>query len=192
MLVMQALVAVEKFLGTTIAKEVAEEVYASVLLSKENIVLTGMPGSGKSTVGRRLHVDGYTWVDTDAEVEKRCGCRIQQLIAEKGEGYFRDVETAVIGELSSHTAQIISTGGGAILRPENVRALQRNGKLFFLNAEPSRLCATADRPLADTAEKLEQLYAQRLDIYKATADVIVPDMETPQAEAEYILWKRMV
>lgn len=190
MLVMQAVVAVERFLDVSIAKETADRVFASIYASKENIVLTGMPGSGKSTVGRLLDADGFTFVDTDAEVEKKCGCSIRELIADKGEACFRDLETAVIREVCAVSGRIIATGGGSVLREENVRCLRQNGKLFFLNAEPSRLQATESRPLSDTEEKLKRLYAERMPIYQKTADAIVPDLETPQAEAEYITMKR--
>jgi len=191
MLVMQAVVAVEKFLGTEIEKAVAERTFASVLAAKENIVLTGMPGSGKSTVGRLIDLNGYEFVDTDALVEARCGCSIKALIEQKGEPFFRDLETEVIREVSSRGGRIISTGGGAILREENVRNLRRNGKLFFLDASLARLRATADRPLSDTEDKLARLYAKRISLYRASADVTVPDMESPEAEAQYILSKRM-
>ena len=190
MLVMQAVVAVERFLDTSIPKEVADSVFASIYSAKENVVLTGMPGSGKSTVGKQLNIDGFTFVDTDEEIEKRCGCSIKQLIETKGEQYFRDLESAVIKEVSSLSCRIISTGGGAILREENVRCLKRNGKLFFLNAELSRLQATDSRPLSDTSEKLKKLYAERMPIYQATADVTVPDMAVPQADVDYILTRR--
>lgn len=190
MLVMQAVVAVEKFLDTSIDKEAANQVFASVFASKENIVLTGMPGSGKSTVGKLLDVDGFTFVDTDEEIEKRCGCSIKELIGEKGEQYFRDLETEVIRDVSSRSCQIISTGGGAILREENVRYLRQNGKLFFLDADIGRLQATDSRPLSDTREKLENLYAERIGIYRSTADVIVPDLARPEEEAACILTKR--
>ena len=191
MLVMQAVVAVEKFLDTEIEKQVADRVFASVLAAKESIVLTGMPGSGKSTVGRLLQVDGFAFADTDAEVERRCGCTIKELIATRGETYFRDLETEVIRDLSSTGCRILSTGGGAVLRRENLRCLRRNGRIFYLDADPSRLRATADRPLSDTEDKLARLYRERLPIYQASADVTVPDMGTPQAEAGYILAKRM-
>ena len=191
MLVMQAVVAVEKFLDTKIAKETANKVYASVFAAKENIVLTGMPGSGKSTVGRMLNMDGYTFIDTDTEIEKRCGCTIKELIAQKGEKYFRDLESEVIRDVSSESCRIISTGGGAILREENVRSLKRNGKIFFINANLSRLRASDDRPLSNTEDKLIRLYHERIGIYQSTSDVTVPDMETPEAEADYILAKRM-
>lgn len=191
MLVMQAVVAVEKFLDTKIEKLVADRIFEEIFFSKENIVLTGMPGSGKSTVGKLLGIDGYEFFDTDAEIEKRCGCTIKELIAEKGEKYFRDLESEVISDISKESGRIIATGGGAVLREENVRALKRNGKVFFLNAELSRLVATDDRPLSNTREKLEKLYSERIDIYKATADLIVPDMKTATAEAEYILANRI-
>ena len=190
MLVMQAVVAVEKFLDTEISKTVADNVFATVLASKENIVLTGMPGSGKSTVGKLLNIDGFTFVDTDEEIEKRCGCPIKEIIENKGEKYFRDIETEVIKDISSKGCQIISTGGGAVLREENIHCLKRNGKLFFINAEFGRLLPTDSRPLSDTADKLKILYDERMDIYKNTADVIVPDMATPKDEAEFILKAR--
>lgn len=190
MLVMQAVVAAERFLDTLIDKDVADKVFRSVLSSKENIVLTGMPGSGKSTVGKLINIKGYTLFDTDKEVEKRSGCTIKDLIDTKGEKYFRDLETEVIRDLSCESCRIISTGGGAVLKEENVRYLKRNGRLFYIDAELSRLRATDSRPLSNTESKLKRLYEERIDIYKATADVIIPNMETAQAEVEYILAKR--
>ena len=190
MLVMQAVVAVEKFLDISISRETADQVYASVLAAKENIVLTGMPGSGKSTVGNLLAIPGFAFFDTDAEIEKRCGCTIRDLIGAKGEPYFRNLETDVIRDVSRESCRILSTGGGAVLREENVRYLKQNGKLFFLDAQFGRLQATDDRPLSDTEEKLKQLYNERIGIYKTTADVIVPDLASPEGEAEYILAKR--
>ena len=191
MLVMQAVVAVEKFLDTTISKETADEVFQTILASKENIVLTGMPGSGKSTIGKLINIAGFEFFDTDEEIEKRCGCSIKDLIATKGEKYFRDLETEVILEISSNSSRVISTGGGAVLRDENVDYLKRNGKIFFIDAKLERIQTTEDRPLSDTYEKLKKLYDERFEVYRVTADVIVPDMQTPKAEAEYILAKRL-
>ena len=190
MLVMQAVVAVEHFLDTSIPKETADRVFAEILGTKENIVLTGMPGSGKSTVGKLLNLDGFPFVDSDTEIEQRCGCSIKELIARKGEKHFRDLETEVIREISAKSGQIISTGGGAILREENVRYLNRNGKLYFLDADLDRLQATDDRPLSDTAEKLKTLYTERIGIYRSTAHMTVPDLGDAAAEAQYILAKR--
>lgn len=191
MLVMQAVVAAEKFLDVKIEKEKADGVFARVLAAKENIVLTGMPGSGKSTVGKLMNLEGFEFIDTDAEIEKRCGCTIAELIRSRGEKAFRDLESEVIRDVSFVSCRIISTGGGAVLREENIRCLKRSGKIYFINAGLHRLRATSDRPLSDTDEKLAALYAQRLGIYRATADVVVPDMAAPEDEAAYILKKRM-
>ena len=157
----------------------------------KRVIVIGCPGSGKSTVGKLRGIEGFDRIDTDAAIEKRCGCPIKDLIRDKGEAYFRDLESEVIRDVSSVGGRIISTGGGAILREENVRSLKRSGKLFFIDAALGRLRATGDRPLSDTEDKLVALYNQRLNIYQSTADVIVPDMETPEAEAAYILKKRM-
>ena len=189
MLVMQAVVAVEKFLNCEIPKTKADSIYADILAAKENIVLTGMPSSGKTTVGNLLNLDGFTFFDSDKEIEKHCGCTIKELIAQKGERYFRDLETEVIKELSLESGRIIATGGGAVLRQENITALKRNGKIFFIDADINRLKTTADRPLSNTADKLKELYENRIDIYKSTADVIVPDT-TIEGEAEYIVKAR--
>lgn len=191
MLVMQAVVAAEKFLDTKISKDVVDKVFRSIISSKQNIVITGMPGSGKSTVGKLLNVDGFAFIDTDTEIEMRCGCTIKELINTKGEKYFRDLESEVIRNISSKNSQIISTGGGVVLKEENVCRLKQNGRLFFIDAKLSRLCASESRPLSNTEDKLVKLYAQRIDIYKKTADIVVPDMDTPKAEADYILAKRM-
>ena len=191
MLVMQAVAAIEKFLDVKIDNESADKVFAELLLSKENIVLIGMPGCGKSTVSRCLSLDSFELIDTDEKIEALCSCTIKELIASRGEKYFRDLESEIIRDVSSATRRIISTGGGAILREENVKRLKQNGRLFFIDARLSRLRATDDRPLSSTKEKLERLYRERIEIYRASADVTVPDMETPDAESEYILSKRM-
>ena len=191
MLVMQAVVAAEKFLGKSIAKEEAGRVFSHIYASKENIVLIGMPGSGKSTVGKILQKTGFDFVDTDEEIEKHCGCTIRELIETRGEPYFRDLESEVVRDVSSSTRRIIATGGGAVLRAENVRALQQNGKLYFLNADLSRLRATGSRPLANTEDKIKRLYEERRDIYHAAADIMIPDMDSAEQEAEMIIARRM-
>ena len=157
----------------------------------DNIVLTGMPGSGKSTVGKLLELEGFEFIDTDEEIEKRCGCTIKELINTRGELYFRDLETEVVKEVSKMKSKIIATGGGVVLRKENVEYLKQRGKVFFIRADINRLCATDDRPLSDTLDKLKKIYAERKDIYESTADIIVPDMQTAKEEADYIIRKRM-
>ena len=190
MLVMQAVYAVEHFLDVKIPKATADAVFAKIHASKENIVLTGMPGCGKSTVGNLIEAEGLDFMDTDALIVSGCGREIKHIIEEKGIAYFRDLESDVVHAASMKSGLILSTGGGAILREENVRCLKRNGRLYFLNASLKRLKATDDRPLSDTDEKLAKLYGERMGIYTETADVIVPEMDTPEQEAAYILQKR--
>ena len=186
MLVMQAVAAVEKFLDTKIEKETANRVFAEVLSSKENIVLTGMPGSGKSTVGSCMALDGFTFLDTDIEVEKRCGCTIKELIDNKGETYFRDLESQVILEIASHGGQIISTGGGAVLRDENVSALRANGKLYFIDRPLEQLVSTDDRPTANSFENMKKRYEERYSRYCRVCDVHIHSQGVAQKVAKEI------
>lgn len=191
MLVMQAIVAIEKFLDVTIPRDTADRIYAAILSQRENIVLMGMPGSGKSTVGRQLERDGYVLMDTDREIECRCGCTVKELFEEKGEAYFRHMESTVITDISVKSGCVIATGGGAILQEENVKRLKRNGKLFFLDVPLMELYETDDRPLSDTTEKLARLYAERIPVYRAVADVTIPRLGTARDVADDILQKRM-
>jgi shikimate dehydrogenase len=193
MLVAQAALASEKFIDRPIAEETIEKVYQTLLTNKENIVLIGMPGCGKTTIGRRVaQALGRNFLDIDEAIVKRIGMTIPEYFEKFGENAFRDVESSVIAEeVAPLTSTIIATGGGAVLRPENVKSLKRNGKLYFLNAHVNRLQASDSRPLADTKAKIEALYRERLPIYRAAADVTVPDMAAAAEEADYILHKRM-
>lgn len=188
MLVFQAKRAAELFTGNEISDETGEEVYRKIYNSKCNIVLTGMPASGKSTVGgvlaKRLGRDFY---DTDGLVEKEEGMKISEIFEKYGEKYFRDAESRVIKSLENKTGVVISTGGGSVLREENVRALKSNGKIFFLDRLLRYLIPTDTRPLASTAEAIEKRYAERHDIYLATADERISPRKTPEGTAQLIL-----
>ena len=181
MLVAQAVRASELFLDTVYPDSLTDSIYGRILRRKENIVLIGMPGSGKSAVGRLLaEQTGRTLADTDQLITEKAGKQIPDIFREHGEQTFRNLESMIIRELSRQSGQIISTGGGAVLRPENVAALKQNGRLFWLNRDPDSLVPTDDRPLADTAEKMRQLYIAREPVYRAAADEIVPVAGTPQ------------
>ena len=127
MLVAQAVAAAEIFTGTAYDAEIPDKVYREIRAEKENIVLTGMPGSGKTTVGQYLANElGRRFYDTDAEIVKKTGKEISALFAEIGNDGFRALEAEVIAEISGHvTGAVIATGGGAVLRDDNVRALKR-------------------------------------------------------------------
>ena len=174
MLVAQAVLASELFTGTQLdTVKLTNSIFEELYFDKRNIVLTGMPGSGKSTVGRLIAERlGRDFIDTDSVIVERYG-EITELFAHHGEAYFRDLESAVIRELAPLTGKVISTGGGAILREENVAALRRNGGLYFIDRSPEYLIPTADRPLADEKAKIERLYRDRIDTYMDTADYII-------------------
>ena len=104
------------------------------------IVLVGLPGSGKSTVGRALARRlGLVCVDSDHEIERRLGCSIAAYFADRGEAAFRDLEEAVIDELSQRQGLVLSTGGGAVLRPRNREQLHRHSHVFYLRSTPEEL-----------------------------------------------------
>lgn len=181
MLVAQAVRASELFLDTAYPETLADSVYTQILRRKENRVLIGMPGSGKTSVGRALAgFTGLPFLDTDQLIVEKAGKPISDIFADSGEEAFRDLESEVIRDVALQGGRIISTGGGAVLRPENVIALRRNGRLFWLDRDPESLVPTADRPLADTAAKMKQLYARREPVYRSAADEIIPVRGTPE------------
>ena len=148
------------------------------------MVLIGMPGSGKSTLSAALRQrTGRPAADTDALIRDRAGKSIPEIFREDGEDVFRDLESAVIAEVSARGGQIIATGGGAVLRPENVTILKQNGRLILLERPAEQLTATPDRPLADTQEKMERLWREREPVYRAAADYTIRLCGTPEEAA---------
>lgn len=188
MLCAQAVYAYEHFTGNKAEKKTAEKIFESLLLEKKNVVLIGMPSSGKSTVGKLL-ADSLKreLIDTDCEIIKREGTDIPTIFKDKGEAYFRDLEAKIIEDVSKLNGKIIATGGGAILREENVRALKQNGTLYFLDRDPDSLMPTESRPLASDGEAIRKRYNERYEIYKKAADKRVDANVAPQAVAKMIL-----
>lgn len=171
MLTAQAVRAAEEFRGIRYEEGLTEKIYRRMARDKENIVLTGMPGSGKSAVSSILGArTGRDVIDTDRMIVEKAGMEITEIFRRYGEKHFRDLESEVIRKEAARAGVIISTGGGAILREENVDALRRNGRLVWLDRKPDDLVPTDDRPLADSREKMTALYAAREPIYRATAD----------------------
>jgi len=184
MLTAQAVRAAERFRDRTYPEGTAEEIYRELLKEKENMVLIGMPGSGKSTVSAALQArTGRPAVDTDTLIAEKAGKSIPEIFREDGEEAFRDLESEVIAEVSARGGQIIATGGGAVLRPENVTALKQNGRLILLDRPAEELVPTADRPLADTREKMDRLRRERGPVYRAAADCVISLHGTPEEAA---------
>jgi shikimate kinase len=139
--------------------------------------LVGMPGSGKSTVGRHLGRRlGLPFFDSDHLIEQRLGCSIREYFAREGEAAFRDVEEQVIADLARGPNAVVATGGGAVLREANRRMLREGGHVIYLRSTPEelyrRLRHDTHRPLlqvADPLDKLRSLYAERDPLYRETA-----------------------
>lgn len=174
MLVSQGVYSASLFQDTELKNETIDEIYIKLFNEKRNIVLIGMPGCGKSTIAKMLG----EFIDTDAIIEERMGRKCGEIIKEYGEQFFRDTESKVIEELSVENGLIISTGGGAVLREENVKNLKKNGVVIYLEAPLERLVETDSRPLSDTREKLEKMYAERKPVYKKACDVKVSADDT--------------
>lgn len=187
MLVSQAIYASEIFTGNKISEELCTATFNEILLQKENIVLVGMPSCGKTTVGHYLASQtGRELIDTDDEIVKRIGMEISEYFALYGEEKFREVESEVVKEACAKNGAIIATGGGAILRDENVRYMKQNGRVYFLNRALDLLTPTSDRPTASDYEALRKRYNERYSKYISCADVVVPANGTVVQVAEII------
>ena len=147
-----------------------------------NLILCGMMGSGKTTVGIKIaQRTGQSFVDTDALIEERHG-KISDIFARFGEEYFRDLESEIVQELCRQDGLVISTGGGLVLRKKNVDALRQNGKIIFLRASletlSNRLRADSTRPLLQSetesiTARISKLLTERTSIYERAASCVV-------------------
>lgn len=188
MLVIQAVYAAEYFADMKIDSAKSNEVFTQILNSKRNIVLTGMSLAGKTTLGTILSDKlDRTLEDTDQMIIRKEQRTITDIFAKDGEGYFRDLETEMCRELASQTGLVIATGGGAVLRKENVDALKKNGCIIFLDRPFDQILPADDRPLANTKEKVAALLKKRYPIYKSTCDESISNDLTPEKGIEKIL-----
>ena len=172
MLVAQATAAAGYFLGTPGAfQKENQRIIKAMKQQMGNIVLIGMPGTGKSLIGKLLaELTGKTLQDTDAKIEEEAKMTIPEIFEKEGESGFRDRESAICKKLGKERNLIIATGGGAILRPENVDALRQNGTLVHITRSIDKL-PTRGRPLSKNIETLKKIEAQRMPLYKSAADI---------------------
>ena len=172
MLVAQAKEAAEWFLNQKLPDGLIESVYRKMQLQMENIILIGMPGCGKSTVGKILAAKlGKEFVDADEELVKVFGKTIPDIFAEEGETGFRSKETQILTALGKRSGLVIATGGGCVTREENYPLLHQNGSIFWINRDVE-LLPTEGRPLSQ-ANKLSEMYRIRKPMYEAFSDFAI-------------------
>lgn len=170
MLVAQAKESAEWFTGKAIPDERIGEIYARLRRETENLIIIGMPGSGKTTVGRLLaQATGKNFVDVDEEIIRTAGMSIPEIFAASGENGFREIETAVLSRLGKGSGQVIATGGGCVTRAENYPLLHQNGRILRLRRDIGKLPKDG-RPLS-LANDLSEMAAQREPLYAAFADL---------------------
>ena len=172
MLVAQAVLASGIFLSKEYPDKTVDDVFKTILDEKQNIVFTGMPGCGKTTIGKlvaeKLNME---FIDTDDLIARKSGLSPSRIITENGEDHFRDIESEIIASIAAKNHCVIATGGGSVLRNENVRNLKKNGKVIFLNRSIEDIVPTDDRPLSSSRAAIRKRYDERLPVYKRSADI---------------------
>ena len=191
MLVSQAWESSDLMTGIPVPEANAEEVYRILQRNMENIILIGMPGCGKSTIGRLIAEEtGKRFVDSDVEIEKLAQKSIPRIFAEDGETAFRNLEHRVLAELGKQSGLVIATGGGCVTQERNYPLLHQNGTICWLQRDLRKL-PTDGRPLS---VNLEEMYRLRQDRYAAFADQIVDNNGDLGATVDQILayWEETI
>lgn len=186
MLVAQAVRSSEQFTGCTIPDARIAEITRTLSRAMQNIVLIGMPGCGKSTIGRLLAARlGRELLDADAAVEAAAGCTIPEIFRAGGEAAFRAQETAALRSLGARSGCVIATGGGCVTRAENYPLLHQNSVIVWLRRDAAHL-STRGRPLSQGAD-LPAMYAARAPLYARFSDCVADNNGTPEQTVENIL-----
>lgn len=186
MLVAQAAKASSLFLRQDVSGSQIENISRELHASKENIVLIGMPGVGKTSTGEALaKLLNRPWIDTDFLIKQKAHCEAATYLQTHGEAAFRRLEHEVIQEISSMSGAVISCGGGIVVTPSNYQLLRQNGKLVYLT-RPLEQLAIAGRPLSQSVG-IQELAAERLPLYEAWADITFSCLGSPDADAKGLL-----
>lgn len=172
MLVQQARCSAQLFTGKKISESKTKEIIGLVDRDMQNIVLIGMPGCGKTAIGRQLaKMCGKTFVDLDEEIEKSKNKSISSIFAKGGEELFRTLETDIVRAFGKQSGLVISTGGGCVTKKENYDHLHQNGKIFWVKRDIDRLPKN-DRPISQSTD-LSELYKKREKLYESFSDFVI-------------------
>lgn len=187
MLVVQAVAASELFTGRSYDPETIRAVISRIERQEKNILLVGMPGSGKSSVGRAVaEMMGRKFYDTDEMIEKKAGLSIPEIFSVFGEDHFRALEHSVLEDVTKRSGAVIATGGGAVTKEKNIRLLRQNSTVVWLKRELSLLPCDG-RPLSE-ASSLNEMYGKRKQMYQRAADISIEnDCRSPKETAEKLI-----
>lgn len=187
MLVAQAKYAAEYFTGNSIPDSEIDRIEKTLRARLSNLILIGMPGCGKSSIGRRCAaLLGKRFVDMDDVLVERIGGPISSILSPGNETPFRDLESAAAADLGKENGQVIATGGGVVLREQNVRALRQNGVIVYIDRPLDALALGGGRPLSQSAEAVARLYKARAPLYKAACDARIENTGTVDEAARAV------
>jgi len=172
MLVAQGMRASELFLNKKYTVEQIRSCYFDLLVEKSNIVLIGMPMSGKTTLGKILkNAFNKNFVDIDKEIVDREHKSINQIFEDFGEDYFRNIEKELYNEFSKQNGFVISTGGGIVKDIESINKFKQNGMIVFIDRKIEKMFINNNRPLSKTKEDIEKLFKERYELYLNNSDI---------------------
>lgn len=175
MLTEQARRASELFTGSSIAPKASYIIAEEIQKKTKNIILIGMPGCGKTSIGRYLHdLTKRKLVDLDEEIERKEGRSIPEILADFGEDFFRKIESSILSEVCKESGLIVTTGGGVVTRAENKDIIRQNSIVIFIKRELNQL-ASEGRPLTQ-AKGVGQIYRERADLYSSWSDISVENV----------------
>jgi len=190
MLIGQAKCAVEIFLGKKIDDTIIQKLYTSILEERSNLVLIGMSGCGKTTLGKKAAQQlSKTFIDIDEEIVKEIKMPISEYFIKMGEPAFREIEKTLVHKFAQQNGLVISTGGGVIKDTENIKTLKQNGRILWIKRDVSLLESGNGRPLVPDAEATFRLYQERLPLYLAAAEMISENNTTLEEGLESLLSK---
>lgn len=190
MLVAQAIKAESYYANIKCNSNKIKDIYYNILLKKVNIVFIGMPGSGKSYIGKQIAtILNKDFIDIDLLIEKRNNLTCKEIINNYGISYFRNEEQKVICSLNNQRGLIISTGGGSILNKNNMTNLKENGIIIYLKRALNKLEISSSRPLSNNSSKLKELYTSRKELYIQYSDIVIDNNKNMKDVCNLIIKK---